>query len=389
MTKSEINEIKKQFTMDGCTIDRICGCYVNNEKEKMCVSEDSFLALPEEEMHKYFDILKKSLSGTEGKNLLLMNFDISDEGEGSSHDLLLQLRDSELKDKELVETFFDRVIESYDTVEKYYIVLVHASYDVPGMGTDRIMEEDASDTVFDYIICSICPVRLTKAALGYIADEKRIGERARDWVVADPEKAFMFPLFSDRAADIHGLLYYSKKSDQLMESFIEGVFGLDMPVSADEQAEVFNSVITKTFGDDVSFETVKDIHENVSVMLREYNDPDEPLSLGKDDVKKLFEKSGVRDEELKNFGSNYEVAVKETLEDDEADADDTRIRAANITGMKKFDIKTPDVVIRVNPERTDLIETRVIDGRQCIVIKVNDRVEVNGISCRTVGIEED
>ncbi|MBO4374068.1 MAG: DUF4317 domain-containing protein [Lachnospiraceae bacterium] len=389
MTKSEINEIKKQFTIDGCTIDRICGCYVNNEKEKMCVSTDSFLALPDEEMHKYFDILKKSLSGTEGKNLLHMFFETSDETEGSSHKLLQELRKSALKDEELVGTFFDRVIESYDTVEKYYIVLVHASYDVPQIGTDQIMTDDASETVFDYIMCSICPVRLTKAALGYIPDEKRIGERARDWVVADPEKAFMFPLFSDRAADIHGLLYYSKKSDDLMESFTEGIFGLKMPVSADEQAEVFNSVITKTLGDDVSFETVKDIHENVSVMLRQYDDPQEPLSFGRDDVKKLFEKSGVRDEDMKDFVNKYEVAVRETLEDEEADAEDTRIRAANITGTKKFDIKTPDVVIRVNPERTDLISTRVIDGRQCIVIAVNDRVEVNGISCRTVGFEDD
>lgn len=384
MTKNEISEIKKQFTMDGCTIDRICGCYVNNEKEKMCVSTDAFLSLPEEEMHKYFDILKRSLSGSEGKNLLEMRFETSDEGEGSRQDLLLRLRNSALKDDEIVEEFFDRVIESFDTVEKYYIVLVHASYDVPSLGTDRVVMEDASDTVFDYIICSICPVRLTKAALGYLADEKRIGERARDWVVADPDKAFMFPLFSDRAADIHGILYYSKKSDDLMESFTDGVFGLKEPVSADEQAEVFNSVIEKTLGDDVSFETVKDIHENVSVMLRDYDDPEEPLTLGRDEVKKLFEKSGVGDENMRDFGNKYETAVKETLEDEEADAEDTRIRAANITGVKKFDIRTPDVVIKVNPERTDLISTRVIDGRQCIVIAVNDRVEVNGISCRTI-----
>lgn len=382
MTKSEINEIKKQFTMDGCTIDRICGCYVNNEKEKMCVSAENFQSLPDEEMHKYFDILKRSLSGTEGKNLLTMEYKTSDEGEGSKQDHLLKLRNSELKDPELVDAFFDRVIESYDTIEKYYIVLVHASYDVPQIGTDRIMQDDASETVFDYIICSICPVRQTKAALTYIADERRMGEKARDWIVADPDKAFMFPLFSDRAADIHGLLYYSKKSGELMESFTDGVFGLKEPVSADEQAEVFNNLITRTVGEDVSFETVKDIHENVSVMLRQYDDPEEPLYFGRDDVKKLFEKSGVSDDDMRDFGNKYEETVKETLEDEDADVSDTRIRAANINGMKKFDIKTPDVVIRVNPERTDLITTRVIDGRQCIVIAVNDRVEVNGITVK-------
>ncbi len=386
MTKSEINEIKKQFTVDGCTIDRICGCYVNNEKEKTCITTDAFLSLPEEEMHKYFDILKKSFSGTEGKNILEMDFPLAEEEEGGRQDFLLKVRNSALKDEELINEFFDRIIECYDTVEKYYIILIHASYDVPGVTSDRITMEDASDTVFDYIVCSICPVKLTKAALSYNADENRISERVRDWVVTDPEKAFMFPLFNDRAADIHGVLYYSKKSEELMESLVDGMFGSDMPVSAGDQAEVFNNIINETLGESCSLETVRNIHENVGVMLRQYdNSEPEPLTLGKEEVKKLFEKSGVDNETMRTFSDKYDKAVMETLEGDDADVENTRIRAANIAGVKKFDIKTPDIVIKVNPERIDLIESRVIDGRQCLVIPVNDRVEVNGLSCRTIG----
>ncbi len=159
-----------------------------------------------------------------------------------------------------------------------------------------------------------------------------------------------------------------------------------MPVSAGDQAEVFNNIITRTLGDDCCLEDVRNIHENVSVMLRQYdNSEPEPLTLGKEEVKKLFEKSGLSNEVMRDFGSKFDEAVKETLEEDEDEAANTRIRAANIAGVKKFDIKTPDVVIKVNPERIDLIETRVIDGKQCLVIAVNDRVEVNGLSCRTMG----
>ncbi len=386
MTKSEINEIKKQFTIDGCTIERICGCYVNNEKEKTCISREAFLSLPDEEMHKYFDILKKTLSGTQGKNLLELEFPLSEEAEGGKQEFLLKLRNSELKDDELTEEFFDRVIESYDTIEKYYIILIFASYDVPKRTTDNIMLDDASENIFNYIICSICPVKLTKAALSYNADENRIAERVRDWVVSEPEKGFMFPSFEDGGANIHELMYYSKKSEELMESFVDAMFSAESPVSAGYQAEVFNNIITETLGEDCTLETVKNIHENVSVILREHDNSDpEPVILQKEDVKRIFYDSGVDDEIMQDFDFKYNRAVAKTFDEDEDQVSGVGIMAGNLPGVKKFDIKTPDIIIKVNPERTDLIETRVIDGRECLVIAVDDRVEVNGLNCKTMG----
>ena len=56
MNKKEILEIRKQFTPANCAITRICGCYVNHEKEKICQSKQAFLSMPEEEAYKYFDI---------------------------------------------------------------------------------------------------------------------------------------------------------------------------------------------------------------------------------------------------------------------------------------------------------------------------------------------
>ena len=41
---------------------------------------------------------------------------------------------------------------------------------------------------------------------------------------------------------------------------------------------------------------------------------------------------------------------------------------------------TPDVVVKVNPERTDLVETMEIEGKQYLVIQIDEHLEVNGIS---------
>ena len=113
MIKKEVLEIRKQYTPQNCTISRICGCYVDAEKEKKLELKEAFLSLPEEEMFKYFDIFKQTLSGTIGKNLINMDFPLEQEMPGGTQEFLLKLRDSKLQDDMLLEEFYDKVIESY------------------------------------------------------------------------------------------------------------------------------------------------------------------------------------------------------------------------------------------------------------------------------------
>ncbi|MBQ4482677.1 MAG: DUF4317 domain-containing protein [Lachnospiraceae bacterium] len=387
MTDNEIKEIKKRFSVDNCNIDRIYGCYVNNEKEKQALSKDAFLSLPDEEQHKYFEIFKKILTGSTGKNILDLEFPLAEEADGGKQQKLLKLRDSALDDDALAEAFFDSVIESYDTVEKFYIILIHAIYDVPGVTTDMILNEDASDTVYDYIACAICPVKLEKGTLSYNPDENRIAEKVRDWIVADPAHGFLFPAFNDRAADIHSVLYYSKKSEELQDGFIEAVLGAEPPMSAGNQADFFNNVVTETLGDEAALSDVMAIHDNVRMMIRDHSDDEEPYLMDKKEIRKVFEKSGIDNEIMEDFDWKYDEVVKVASAGDEKE-EAPSIQASNITGIKKIDIRTPDVVIKVNPERADLIETKLIDGKECLVIAVNDRVEINGMSVHTMSKAE-
>ena len=374
MNKKEVLEIRKQFTPANCAITRICGCYVDHEKTKRLESKDAFLALPEEEAFKYFDIFKKTLSGTLGKNLLNMEFPLEQEMPGGTQEFLLKLRDSKLDDDMLLEEFYDKVIENYMYDENYYIILIHAMYDVPGKASDGMEMYDASDLVYEYLLCSICPVSLSKAGLSYHAEENRIADRIRDWIVDKPDKGFLFPAFTDRNMDIHGVMYYTKKSGDLQEEIINQVLGAKMPMSADTQKETFQMLIEDTLGEDGDYETVRNIHETLNDLIEEHKEEPEPLALDKVDVKKIFENSGVPAEKMELFEQTYEAAAGEK----------SSLLAENITETRKFNIETPDVVIKVNPDRADLIETRLIDGRQCIVIPVDDHIEVNGINVRTM-----
>lgn len=374
MNKKEISEIKKIFTPDNAVITRICGCYVDGEKNIVCKSKQAFHAVSEEEMFKYLDIFKQTLTGTVGKNLLNFNFDTASEQAGGTQEFLYRLSRSKLEDDALVDELYDKIIAGYDYGMNYYIILIHAVYDVPGRATDGSEMFDASELVHEFVLCSICPVNLSKAGLGYRIEENVIGERIRDWIVDAPAKGFMFPVFNERTTDIHSVLYFTKKCEDLQPVLIENLFGTDVPLSAGTQNTAFNTVISKTLGEECDYEILKNIQENLTEMIEENKEEPEPLVFSKKEVKQLLEKSSVPVERMEEFDRTYEEEV----------GSGAKIVAANIASTRKFNIETPDIVIKVNPDRADLVETRMIDGRQCLVIPVDDHIEVNGMNVRTL-----
>jgi hypothetical protein len=371
MNKKEVAEIRRQYVPERCTISRICGCYVDAEKNIKTTMKEAFLSLPEDDAFKYFTIFKKTLSGTVGRNLVNLDFPLEEEHEGGHQEFLLKLRNSKLKDDALVEEFYNRIIDTFPFGENYYIILIHVAYDVPGKATDGTEMYDASDNVFEYLLCSLCPVHLSKPGLGYNETKNCIENRIQDWIVDQPMKGFLFPAFNDRYTDIHSMLYDTKNATDLQEDFLKNMFGCTrIPLDADSQKETFNCLIADTLGTDCDYSVVKNIHEILNEKIEEFKDSPEPLELGKQDVRRLFEDSGVPDSRMEDFDQCYDEGVGEQ----------TTFLATNIASSRKFNIETPDVVVKVNPEAADLVETRIIDGRQCLVIAINEHVEVNGIS---------
>lgn len=372
MIKKDILEIRKQFSHENCCISRICGCYIDSEKEKRLEFKDAFLSLPEEETFKYFELFKQTMAGTPGKNLLTLEFPLAQESPGGTQEFLLKLRDSKLQDDILLDEFYDKIIEHYDFGENYLILLIHGVYDIPGKSSDGREMFDASDDVYEHILCSICPVSLSKAGLCYNSQNNSIEDRIRDWIVNAPLKGFLFPAFTDRMSDLHEVLYFSKKPEELMPEFIDNLLGCSIPLTASTQKETFHAIIADTLGEDCDYEIIKNIHENLNEMLEDSKDSPEPLELAKPDIKHLLQKSGAPDEKMEVFEQEYDSIAGEA----------TTLLASNIASIKKFDIQTPDIVIHVNPDRADLVETQIINGRQCLVIPVDSHIEVNGMNVK-------
>ena len=170
MTKKEINEIKALFdTIQECGIRELVGCYVDADRNKVKTFSESFHNLPEEEMHKYLEIFRRTLSGTPGKNLMDMHFENTEyDNNPIGKGLLQKLRASELKDEAALNEFYDKVIDTYSYVGNYLILLIYQNYDIPGITDDGLKMEDASAEIYSYILCSpSCNICFKFYSLGF------------------------------------------------------------------------------------------------------------------------------------------------------------------------------------------------------------------------------
>lgn len=407
MDKKGVAELKRRFTKENCTFTRLCGCYVDAGKNKVVDLSETFLNLEDEEFYKYLEIAKKTLSGTIGNNLLELNFPLDEEAAGGRQQFLLGLRESKLKNPELLERFYDMVIESYDYAGNYLILLFHDAYDVMTKTTDN-NALDESEEVFEYLLCAICPVQLSKPGLGYREDENRIGPRIRDWVVSVPDSGFLFPAFTDRSTDIHSLMFYTKDTKAPHAEFMELGLGCGARRTATEQKMTFHSIVKQAYGDDVekSGEVLMEIQQNLNDLVEEKAELEEdPVILTPELLTNVMEESGVALEKAEKIGKTCaeefaeEAPLAENVVDSKALAANEQIQkekelVAQVEVLqqqlkeKQIEeeadevVKTYDVVLRVKPEKVSQIKSEVINGQKCLVIPMaeDEHANVNGVN---------
>ncbi len=405
MNKREIAEIKRRFKKESCTFTKIAGCYVNSDKAKVTTFRNTFLNLEEDEFYKYLEIANKALSGKPGNNLIELPFPLDAEAEGGAQALLMELRKTRLEDDDVLNRFYDRVIESYDKVENYIILLFHDAYDVPVKTSDNLALDD-SEEVYEYIICAICPVDLSKPGLGYQEDENRIGAVQRNWVVGATESAFTFPCFTDRSTDLHAVMCYTKDAKMPHTELWEEVLSCKAVYTATQKKTAFNNIVTESLGDptdDDVIDTVIDVQSHINSFVeqqKEVLEKDQPVLIEKEDLAPILENSGI-EEPIANqivekcnsffeedFPTAEDILDAKVLKDNRLRMEKNelqeqvvelhhKLREAGITDEEGNEVS---VIVKVPDDKEAEVTATFVDGRRCLVIPLdgNEETTING-----------
>lgn len=370
MNEKEIGEIRRRVRRDRSNVTAIYGCYVNGQNEIVSEFKQSTSIMPENEADKYFGLLKKVLSGSVGKNLLDMRFKTSQVAGSDEHKLLMNLRE-DLKNEEYRTDLYQKIIENVHFDDGFLILLGCDRYDVPFKSKDDTIQADNSDETYTYLLCAVCPVKQTKPSLRYVAETKEFHDGGIAQVVSAPEAGFLFPAFDDRATNIYNALYYTKSPKDNHENLIQALFHVDPPKPAFEQKKSFEALLGSALAEECSLEVVQTVHDQLrqSIEMHKESKVADPLLISKEEVKSALYSCGVSDSSLSKFSTQF----------DEVFGFEAELHPKNIIDNRKFEIATPDVSIKVTPECSDLIETRVIGGVKYLLIPADQTVEVNGV----------
>ena len=372
MNEKEVGEIRRRQRRDRSNMTAVFGCYVNENREIISQFRQSTGIMPENEADKYFGLLRKVLSGALGRNLIDITFQTAQVAGSPEHKLLMDLRSSRLENEEIREEFLKKVIDTVSLEGNFLILLGCDSYDVPFKSKDDESQPDASEETYQYILCAVCPVKQTKATLHYVPEEKLFHDGAMLQQVSPPAVGFLFPAFDNRATNLYNALYYTRDVKVSQESFVEAVFNAPIPMPAAEQKKSFEALLQTSLGEQCSLDVVQNVHDQLCQRLELHKESKipEPLTVSKEDVKQVLSSCGVSEEHVAKFSVDYDSVFGFEAE----------LHPRNIIDSKHFEIQTPDVVIKVDPTRSDLIETRVIGGVKYILICADENVEVNGVS---------
>ena len=401
MQKKDILELKRRLKKEGCTFTRMRGCYVDSQKNIVLHMNETFLSLDDEEFYKYLQIAKKALSGTIGNNLLELSFLKGDEGT-EAQKFFLGLRDSGLKADGLLDVLYERIIKEYEYAGNYLILLFHDAYDVPLKTTDN-NKLDESEEVYEYILCAICPVELTKAGLGYHKDKNVIAPRIRDWVVSVPETGFLFPAFSDRSSDVNAMGYFVKDAKKAQPDFMREALGCEPKRTATEEKKAFHAILKEVISAEVddAKDIILDIQQNLSDMVDEHKNifENEPVLLTADSIREAMADKGLSEDVIakveeickEEFGDAPPLA--ENLIDNKALNARAAQKKAEVLALEVEALKQQleekeipaeaaekEIILTVSPEKLPVIKTEVINGKKCIIIPLeeDEKATING-----------
>lgn len=371
MNQKELSELRRRWKPEKNAVGHIYGCFVNSAREIVAELDESLGLMQQQEAEKYLELLRKALSGMQDKNLIDIVFSTQQVMHGEEHRLLSDLRNSELKDAELRRTFYSKVVSTLDMGDtNYLLLLANDHYDVPHRGKDDLAQEDASEEVFSYLVCAVCPVKAGKPELGYFAGDNEFRCTAGQTVSA-PELGFLFPTFDDRCTNLYNALFYSRKPEQLHEEFIEAVFHTDPPMSAPEQREAFESALTEALGEECSLNVVQSVHERLTARIEEHKerkDP-EPLTVTSGEVSAMLHDCEVPEERVQAFERSCE----------ERFGKNTALNPAVLIDPKRVQITSGRISLSVDPEYSHMLETRVMNGRKVLIVPLEEDLEFNGL----------
>ena len=378
MNRKELNEIRNHFNPEAkyFAMERVLTAFVDTQRAVRGVNIRTAGSIPSPESMILYDTMKKVLNvnlGKQSSELPFREHAYSDDGAQSR---LAELLASELKAEDVALSFLGKLAELVDSDAPYAVLMAYCTYDPPRKNKMDELETDFTDQTFKYLVCAMCPIAKTEGVLVYnqFDDEILRQENPNAVISKAPQDGFFYPVFSDRATDVHHVLYYTKTPNTPNEKLIDAFLECDVDTTVEEDQADMKTVLGELLGDDLTYETVTAVNEKLTQIAAKNKTDDSPTEVTGRMLHRMLAEVGVPEEKLADTEKVFEEHVESTLKPERLI-------------VPKTVIKTPEIVVNIKNEAKNKVRLDKIEGRHCMIIELDDAmIEVNGYDLKVPGV---
>jgi hypothetical protein len=381
MNKKDIAQIRKQFKVDNdlLKISDIFNVYIMKESSEIYHHQSQpFEMLDQDQQELFMNNFKKMLAGQLDEKLFELKF--KRDAENNSQLILHQgLLSSDVEDwKEQMLKIVGKMLETRQYEMDIVITFIRAEYLKPMKRRNDEAEESERDTVYShpFILCSINNTQDPKKELLFDYVER---EFKYNFVVDPiinlnaPIAGFLFPCFTDNAADVNHILYSAGKVHEPDYQFIEDVLNGEEIMTAQDDKIVFEEIIKDVTGDKLNTSTLSNVYEEINRMIVE-NEEEEPPKLDTKDVERVLKMSGLEDISTEKIEASFQKII---------DDDKYELKANSVIpkyNSKSIKINTKIANISISPQDLRYVKQVHLGGKRYLMIEVEEDTVIEGFT---------
>lgn len=385
MNQKDIADIRKHFkpNTDLLKIKDIYNIYIRQESSEIYHEESqSFALLDVEQQELFFANFKKVLGGKLGVKLFEVKFERQEEEQTDHAQQLLydglQAVDVE-KWKADMQQMALKMVQDVQYEKDLVITFIRGNYFKSSKRKDDESDQDARDEVYTtpFILCSMNQTEQPKRSLVFDFTEKEFKSSFMvDPIIklTSPIGGFLFPCFTNNAADVNHILYAAGKANKPDYQFIESVLnGEEIMTAADDKA-VFEEIVKEVVGDEVNGRTLTRVYEEITRMMDvEEEEEQEGIStLDTKEVARVLKASGVKNVD----DGKVEMAFKTVVDDDTYEMKASHVVPSYTTKSIKIETKVANIAI--SPQDLKYVRQVNYDGKRCLLIEVEEDTMIEG-----------
>lgn len=381
MNKKDIANVRKQFKInnDLLRISDIFNVYIMKETSEIYhYQSQPFGLLDQDQQELFLNSFKKMLAGQLDEKLFELKFqrDAENRSQLILHQGLLSNEVDEWKDQML------KIVEKMLAIRQYekdiVVTFIRGEYLKPVKRRSEETEESGRDTVFShpFILSTINNTQEPKKELlfDYVEREFKYNIVVDPIInLQSPMGGFLFPCFTDNAADVNHILYAAGKAHEPDYSFIEDVLNGEEIMTAQDDKIVFEEIIKDVTGDQLNTSTLSNVYEEINRMIVE-NEEEEPPKLDSKDVEQVLKMSGIEDINPEKV----EFAFKKIIDDENYE-----LKASNILPKftsKSIKISTKIANISISPPDLRYVKQVELAGKRYLMIEVEEDTVIEGFT---------